>query len=123
MNGLWRQYRAAIAAMVLVLFISGCGAVKGTLNVVGGAGKLTFGAAKATVDLAQGSVRVAQGGVRLAQGAVELGAGAGRSALQLTQQGFQTAGSAVRLADQADEASHRSRMRRITESRAASAGR
>ncbi len=118
MRMFWRQWWAA-CAVAAVLCMSGCGAVKGTIDVVGGAGRLTVGAAKATVDLAHGGVRVAHGGINLAKGAADLGTHAGQSVMKLTTQGFNTAGNAVRLVDQIDEAGHRARMRRITEARAA----
>lgn len=112
---------AAVLAAAGVLFLSGCGAVKTTFDMVGGAGKLTFGAAKATVDLAQGSVRVAQGGVKLAKGVADLSTHAGRSAFELTKSGIDTAGHAVRFVDQVGQVSHNGRMRNIQAAQAASA--
>lgn len=115
----WRRSVTTAVAVTGALFISGCGVAKGALDVVGGAGQLTFGAAKATVDLAQGGVRVAQGGIELVKGAGDLGTHAGKSALELTQKGIETTGSAVQFIDQVGDTAHRGRMRNIAEAQAA----
>jgi len=117
-----RSCRRSVTTAVTVtgaLLISGCGTVKGALDVVGGAGQLTFGVAKATVDLAQGGVRVAQGGIELVKGAGDLSTHAATSTLELMHKGIETAGSAVKFIDKVGNTAHRGRMRNIAEARGA----